>query len=96
MPKAITYTDARQNLASRMDEVCDTHEPIIITRRKAQAVVMMSLADYNSMLESAYLLKSPANAGRLRESIQATESSLYKEHGLDEPQCVEIRRRNNT
>ncbi len=84
MVEAITYTDARQNLASRMDEVCDTHEPVIITRRKADAVVMMSLKDYNSIAETAYLLKSPANASRLRESIQAAESGQVETHSLTE------------
>ncbi|MUM78641.1 type II toxin-antitoxin system prevent-host-death family antitoxin [Pseudodesulfovibrio sp. F-1] len=74
MPESITYTYARQNLATKMAEVCDSHEPIIITRRNAEAVVMMSLRDYNSIMESAYLLKSPANAARLRESIRAAQA----------------------
>lgn len=82
MPEAITYTDARQNLASKMDEVCDTHEPVIITRRKAQAVVMMSLEDYNSIAETAYMLKSPANAARIRESLRAAESGTVEQHDL--------------
>ncbi len=84
MPEAITYTEARQNLASRMDEVCDSHEPVIITRRKAEAVVMMSLRDYNSIAETAYLLQSPANATRLRESIRAAESGKVERHALAE------------
>lgn len=82
MPEAITYTDARQNLATKMAEVCDTHEPVIITRRKAEAVVMMSLRDYNSIAETAYLLKSPANAARLRESVRAAESGKATAHPL--------------
>ncbi len=82
MPEALTYTDARKNLASTMNRVCDTHEPVIITRRKAQPVVMMSLEDYNSIAETAYLLKSPANAQRLRESIQSAESGKAKAHDL--------------
>lgn len=84
MPQAITYTDARQNLASKMDEVCDTHEPIIITRRKSQAVVMMSLDDYNSITETAYLLKSPVNAARLRKSILAEQGGRVESHELTE------------
>ncbi|HMM39826.1 MAG TPA: type II toxin-antitoxin system prevent-host-death family antitoxin [Desulfovibrio sp.] len=82
MPEAITYTDARKNLAATMEAVCDSHEPVIITRRKSPAVVMMSLADYNSIAETAYLLKSPANAARLRESIRAAESGKSFEHDL--------------
>ncbi len=68
--KAITYTAARENLATTMDQVCDDHDPVIITRNREQAVVMLSLADYESLQETAYLLKSPANARRLLESIE--------------------------
>ncbi|BDQ33855.1 type II toxin-antitoxin system Phd/YefM family antitoxin [Pseudodesulfovibrio portus] len=82
MPEAITYTDARQRLASTMDEVCDSHEPVIITRRKAKSVVMMSLEDYNSIAETAYLLGSPANADRLRASIRSAQAGELEEHAL--------------
>ena len=71
---AITYTAARQNLAQTMDAVCENHTPIVITRQKAEAVVMMSLADFNSIQETAYLLGSPANAERLRASVADAES----------------------
>ena len=71
MSQAITYSEARQNLAETMNRVCDHHEPVIITRQKSPSVVMMSLEDYNSIMETAYLLRSPANAARLREAIQA-------------------------
>ena len=84
MPYAITYTEARQNLASTMDKVCDTHEPTIITRRSAEPVVMMSLADYNSISETAYLLKSPKNAQRLLESIEEVHSGKTTAHDLVE------------
>ena len=67
--KAITYTAARENLASTMDRVCADHDPVIITRNRDQAVVMMSLEDYESLEETAYLLRSPANARRLLESV---------------------------
>lgn len=71
--KAITYTAARENLASTMDSVCADHDPVIITRNRDQAVVMLSLADYESLQETAYLLRSPANARRLLESISELE-----------------------
>lgn len=67
--KAITYTAARENLAATMDGVCADHDPVIITRNRDQAVVMLSLADYESLQETSYLLRSPANARRLLESI---------------------------
>ncbi len=66
---AISYTAARQNLAATMNKVIDEHEPVIITRQKAEAVVMMSLADFNSIQETMYLLGNPANAKHLRESM---------------------------
>ncbi len=74
---SITYTTARANLAATMDRVCENHEPVIITRNE-QSVVMMSLKDYNSIEETAYLLRSPKNALRLLESIVEIESGKGK------------------
>ena len=68
---AMTYTAARENLASTMDQVCSDHAPVIITRNRDQAVVMISLDDYESLQETAYLLRSPANARRLLASIDS-------------------------
>lgn len=62
---AITYTAARANLASTMDRVCNDHEALIITRNGAQSVVMLSLEDFKALEETAYLLRTPANAKRL-------------------------------
>jgi antitoxin YefM len=81
---AITYTTARANLASTMNRVCDNHEPIIITRNSEQAVVMISLEDYNALEETAYLLRNPANARRLLESIAELESGGGVERELIE------------
>ena len=67
--KAISYTAARENLASTMDGVCADHDPVIITRKREQAVVMISLEDFQSLEETAYLLRSPANARRLMTSV---------------------------
>jgi len=72
--EAITYTAARENLASTMDKVCTEHAPVIITRNRDQSVVMLSLQDYESLEETAYLLRSPANARRLIEAIHALET----------------------
>ncbi len=71
---AISYTAARENLASTMDRVCSDHTPIIITRNRDQSVVMLSLEDYDSLEETAYLMRSPANARRLLAAIQSLES----------------------
>ena len=62
---AITYSSARANLARTMDRVCEDHEALIITRNGEQAVVMLSLEDYQALEETAYLLRNPANARRL-------------------------------
>ncbi|MDT8390580.1 MAG: type II toxin-antitoxin system prevent-host-death family antitoxin [Lentisphaeria bacterium] len=67
--KTLTYTAARENLASAMQQVCEDHDTLVITRRRDQAVVMMSLEDYESLEETAYLLRSPRNAQRLREAV---------------------------
>ncbi len=71
--KAITYTAARESLASTMNCVCEDHDPVVITRNRDQAVVMLSLEDYESLQETAYLLRPPANARRLLESIASLE-----------------------
>jgi len=68
---AISYTAARESLAATMDRVCDDHDPVIITRNRDQAVVMLSLEDFEALQETAYLFRSPANAKRLIDSIES-------------------------
>ena len=72
--KTVTYTAARENLAATMDGVCDDQEPVIITRNRDQAVVMVSVDEYKALEETAYLMRSPANARRLLASIRTLES----------------------
>jgi len=72
--EAISYTNARSNLAKTMEKVCEDHDPVIITRRNESSVVMMSLEDFQALEETAYLLRSPKNARRLLESIAQLES----------------------
>ena len=62
---AISYSAARANLARTMDRVCNDHEALIITRNGEQAVVMLSLEDFQALEETAYLLRNPTNAKRL-------------------------------
>ena len=71
--KAITYTTARQNLAKTMESVCQDHAPVIVTRKKNDSVVIMSLEDYEALEETAYLLRSPKNARRLMDAIAELE-----------------------
>ncbi len=79
---AISYTVARANLANTMAEVCDNHTPIIITRKRENPVVMMSLDDYNAMIETNYLLSSPINAQKILQSIAELESGNGQEREL--------------
>jgi antitoxin YefM len=69
--KSITYTAARENFASTINRVCEDNAPVVITRNRDQAVVMLSLAEYESLQETAHLLRSPANAKRLLHSLDA-------------------------
>ncbi len=71
--KAITYTEARENLANTINRVCEDNAPVIITRKRDQSVVMISLSEYESLQETAHLLRSPANAKRLLRSIESLE-----------------------
>ena len=82
--EAINYTVVRQTLAQRMDQVCDDHTPIIVTRQNNRSVVMLSLEDYQALEETAYLLRSAKNAKRLMESILELESGRGTERGLIE------------
>ena len=80
---AISYTAARENLASTMDKVCDDHAPIIITRNRDQAVVMMSLEDFEALEETAYLLKSPKNAKRILSAIAQLDAGKGVNRSVD-------------
>ena len=80
--KAITYTKAREELSSTIDEVCDDHDPVIITKRRDRAVVMIALDDYESLMETSYLLRSPRNARRLLGSIKDLTEGKGKERSL--------------
>jgi antitoxin YefM len=81
---AITYTEARENLAKTIQQVCRNHAPVIITRKREDSVVMMSLEDYESLSETAYLLKSPKNARRLLAAIAEMEVGNGQERTLIE------------
>ena len=81
---SITYTAARSNLAQTMKQVCADHEPVIITRKDENAVVMLSLADYKALEETSYLLRSPKSAKRLQESIDELESGRGTKRDLVE------------
>ena len=82
---AISYSSARKNLVKTMTKVCEDHSPMIITRKNAPAVVMMSLEDFNAIEETGYLLRLPVNAMRLRKSIEQAKQGKVKIRKLVEP-----------
>lgn len=67
-----------------MDRVCNDHAPLIITRKGERSVVMLSLEDYNALEETAYLLRSPANAQRLLGAIEQLNAGRGSERSLAE------------
>ncbi|MDK4527332.1 YoeB-YefM toxin-antitoxin system antitoxin YefM, partial [Kingella kingae] len=80
----VTYSEARQNLAKTMQEVVENHEPVLITRAKNEDCVLISLAHYRSLEETAYLLRSPANAAHLQRSIEQLRQNRGTEQELIE------------
>ena len=84
MLNAVNYSEARKNLATIMDNVCDSSDVIVVTRRKSRPVVIMSLDEYNSIQETGYLLRSPANAERLQASIEDMKKGNVTERALIE------------
>ena len=68
--EAITYTEARNRMAETIDRVTSNHEPVIITRRGREAVVMLSLDDFNAWQETEYLTRSAANAADLIQAVE--------------------------
>jgi len=68
-----------------MDEVCDNRAPLFVTRQNARSVVLMSEDDYEGLIETVHLLKSPANAARLLRSIKDADQGKLTEREIIEP-----------
>ncbi|MBQ0818796.1 type II toxin-antitoxin system prevent-host-death family antitoxin [Microvirga sp. HBU67558] len=80
----VSYTELRSNLARYMDEVCDNRAPLHVTRQNARGVVMVSEDEYEGIMETLHLLRSPANADRLLRSIAEADAGHMAEHDLTE------------
>jgi len=80
----VSYTELRANLAKYMDAVCSNRAALHITRQNARTVVMMSEEEYEGMLETLHLLRSPANAARVLRSIESAEAGTLTEHEIVE------------
>ena len=82
--KTLSYSQTRANLAATLDAVTDDREEVVVTRAGHEPVVIVSLEDYESLKETAFLLKSPENARRLLASIDRLESGRGAERELAE------------
>jgi antitoxin YefM len=67
---ALTYTHTRQHFADVMRQVNDDHAPIVVTSQRGKPVIIMSLADYQSLEETAYLMRNPKGSQRLIEAVE--------------------------
>ncbi len=88
----LTFSEARAGLKAVMDDVCTDHSPTVITRQSGEAVVMLSLADFNSIEETLYLLGSPKNASRLLASFDQLKAGKARIRELDRDEEPKIKR----
>ena len=80
--KTMTYSESRRRYAEVLDSVIDDREEVVITRAGHEPAVIVSLDDYESLKETAYLLRSPANARRLLTSIDELEAGRGTQQDL--------------
>ncbi|WP_137135383.1 type II toxin-antitoxin system prevent-host-death family antitoxin [Rhizobium sp. FKY42] len=66
----VRFTEFRQNFASHFDAVLESRAPLLVTRQGAESVVVIAEGEFESMQETLHLLSNPANADRLRESME--------------------------
>jgi antitoxin YefM len=80
--KTLSYTESRARYAEVLDSVVNDREEVVITRAGHEPVVIVSLEDFESLRETAYLLRSPANARRLLDAMERLESGSGEAHDL--------------
>ncbi|MGH3305400.1 MAG: type II toxin-antitoxin system Phd/YefM family antitoxin [Streptosporangiaceae bacterium] len=80
--KTLTYSESRAHYAETLNSVVDDREEVVVTRAGHEPVVIVALADYESLKETAYLLRSPENARRLLASIDRLEHGGGTERDL--------------
>ncbi|MET7961578.1 type II toxin-antitoxin system prevent-host-death family antitoxin [Micromonospora zamorensis] len=86
--RTVNFTQLRQNLAAELDSVINDAEEVVVTRSGHEPVVIVPLAEYESMKETEYLLRSPSNAAALRRSMAELEEGGTAERGLIDPATV--------
>lgn len=79
MRREISYSEMRKGLKSYMDQVCSEHEPLLVTRRSGDNVMLLCEDDYRSLEETAYLSRSPKNLERLLEALDRKEGKTLDE-----------------
>jgi antitoxin YefM len=84
LTNVLSYSDTRAHLKDVMDRVVEDRAPVVITRQKAEAVVMVSLADWNAIEATLHLLSTPANAKRLRDAVEELSAGRGTEQALIE------------
>lgn len=82
--KTMSYTESRARYAEVLDGVVNDREEVVITRAGHDPVVIVSLDDYESLRETAYLMRSPANARRLLDAMERLEAGRGETHDLIE------------
>ncbi|GAB3709928.1 type II toxin-antitoxin system Phd/YefM family antitoxin [Mariniluteicoccus flavus] len=82
--RTMSYTESRAHYAEVLDAVANDREEVIITRAGHESVVIVSLEDYESLRETAYLMRSPANARRLLDAMESLESGKGQAHQICE------------
>jgi antitoxin YefM len=80
--RVVSFTEARNGLKTVLDNVVNDADTTIITRRDSEDAVVMSLDYYNSLMETVYLLKSPANAAHLAKSISQYKKGEHTQKNL--------------
>ncbi len=80
--KTLSYTESRARYAEVLDSVVNDREEVVITRAGHESAVIVSLEDYESLKETAYLMRSPANARRLLDAMERLEAGRGQTHDL--------------
>lgn len=83
--RTVMFSKARDELASLLDEVANDRTAVEIMRRDKASAILIDKREYDGMMETLYLLSTPANAKRLMEAVENVEAGKYEAHDLIEP-----------
>lgn len=83
MPIQTTYSNARNNLASLLEQVTDEQEIVVINRRGREDVALVSASELSSLLETAHLLRSPKNVNRLLTALRRAQAQTERAEPLE-------------